>query len=169
MADPELFEPRPDDWAAYRDLRLRALRDAPLAFLEKLPAAEALGEVEWRARIAPRDSRRVLVARDDAGAWLGSMIVYTDDRVDAWLVAVWVAPEARGTGLAERMLRDQVAWARDVLGARRLILHVGGTNPRARALYERVGFRATGQVDHFADHPEDEHVLELPLHAPLVE
>lgn len=169
MADIELFEPHPDDWATYRELRLRALRDAPLAFLEKLSTAEGLPELTWRDRIAPRDSRRVLAARDDEGRWLGSMIVATEDRVDAWLVAVWVAPEARGTGLAERMLRDQVAWARDVLGAQRLMLHVGGTNRRARAVYERVGFRATGQVDHFADHPEDEHVLELPLHPPVVE
>lgn len=163
-----LFEPRPDDWAAYRALRLRALQDAPLAFLEKLPAAEARGEADWRDRLAPRDTRRVLAARS-GDAWLGSMIVNTDDRVDAWLVAVWVAPEARGTGLAERMLRDQIAWARDGLGARRLLLHVGGTNARARALYERVGFRATGQVDHFPDHPEDEHVLELALDPPAVE
>ena len=42
----------PDDWPALRALRLEALEDTPIAFLETLEAARALGDEAWRARAA---------------------------------------------------------------------------------------------------------------------
>lgn len=156
----ELLVPNPDDWAAFRALRLRALEDAPLAFLEKLDVARALGEAEWRHRLAPSpDARTLVVTRD--GEWLGMSRITRDDddREMAWLVAVWLDPRLRGSGAADLMLNAQIDWARTALGATRLHLHVGATNARARALYERLGFEATGEVDTFPGHDEDEQVL----------
>lgn len=156
--DVDLYRPVEDDWAKARALRLQALRDAPRAFIETLAGAEARDEAGWRARIRPSATGRYLVARDADDTWVAAMTVYTaEDRV--WLVGVWVHPDHRGTGLAERMLRAQLEYVRTTLGAARLWLHVGGDNPRARRLYERVGFRATGEVEHFAGHDVEEHVL----------
>ncbi len=158
----ELDVPSEDDWELVRDLRIAALRDSPEAFLESVASAEARDEAGWRARVSADPGRRSLIARDDAGRWLGSMtIVTTEDRV--WLVGAWVAPDHRGTGVAEALLRAQLEWARAALGADRLWLHVTEGNDRARRLYERVGFRATGVVDRFEGYDGDSNEMVILL------
>jgi len=56
---------------------------------------------------------------------------------------MWVHPAARGTGGADELVHALVAWAE---GERATIvrLDVIASNERARAFYERHGFRATG-------------------------
>ncbi len=49
--------PREDEWREARELRLRALRDTPLAFLQTLEGALALSDDEWRDRVAPLATR----------------------------------------------------------------------------------------------------------------
>lgn len=56
-----------------------------------------------------------------------------------WLALIILHPRARGTGLADRMLRDLAARARDQ-GARWIKLAVLAQNARARAFYDRAGF-----------------------------
>ena len=58
---------------------------------------------------------------------------------------MWVAPSHRGTGMANRLVDTVIAWAKEA-GARRIGLWVTRDNDRARRLYERAGFSATGDV-----------------------
>jgi hypothetical protein len=46
-----------EEWERARDLRLRALADAPEAFARSLEEEERLSESAWRERIAPSDNR----------------------------------------------------------------------------------------------------------------
>jgi ribosomal protein S18 acetylase RimI-like enzyme len=57
---------------------------------------------------------------------------------------MWVAPQARGAGLADRLI---AAMARHARGqdAPTLTLWVTDGNDRARAFYRRAGFRSTGR------------------------
>ena len=55
-----------------------------------------------------------------------------------------VAPEARGRGIGTRLLHAAADEAR-ARGFREIRLDVVDENPRARALYERMGFRAVGR------------------------
>ena len=57
-----------------------------------------------------------------------------------------VAPEARGRGVGERLLR---AAEERVPGARDILFCVSDFNRRARALYERLGFRQVGVLDDY--------------------
>jgi RimJ/RimL family protein N-acetyltransferase len=57
---------------------------------------------------------------------------------------VLIAPAARGRGLGSAMMRAALAYAFDVLQVHRAELGVFDVNPRALALYERVGFRREG-------------------------
>ena len=50
----EVRPARPSQWETWRDLRLRALTDAPAAFAETHAQAIARGDAEWRALVAPR-------------------------------------------------------------------------------------------------------------------
>ena len=54
-----------------------------------------------------------------------------------------LAPDARGRGLGPAFLEEVVARAR-AAGCRRLFLTVLQAPPRARACWERQGFRPTG-------------------------
>ena len=162
----DLYQPREDDWASIRDLRLRALEDEPAAFLERYEAALGFDEAEWRARARRNQApgSRQVVARTPEGRWIGSMSVFSSEGQPAYLgvarpggggerranlVGVWVDPDHRGpdAGVADALLLAQAEWVRDELGLSRLYLHVGDWNARARRFYERNGFRATGVTE----------------------
>ncbi len=57
-------------------------------------------------------------------------------RLDGCLDTLFVAPQARGKGLATALLDDLLALARE-RGWGSVFWHVAGTNARARALYDR--------------------------------
>jgi ribosomal protein S18 acetylase RimI-like enzyme len=63
---------------------------------------------------------------------------------DEWveLISLWVAPTARGTGAAGRLIDLVVTWAED--RSRATFLMVRSDNARARAAYERAGFLDVG-------------------------
>ena len=81
-----------EDWAAVREIRLRALADAPDAFASGLADERGRAESEWRDRLASPDARTFL-ALDD-GDPVGLVTVYRDpdDRARAHLVSLWVSP-----------------------------------------------------------------------------
>jgi dihydropteroate synthase len=132
---------RPSDWATLRDVRLRALADAPDAFGEVLGAAERYTEADWRDRCNDRpDALRLLAFLDDRP--IGMMVVVTAGGC-ANVYAMWVAPEARRRGAGRALVAAGLAWARQ-RAALDVTLHVSTTQPAARLLYERCGFVATG-------------------------
>jgi GNAT superfamily N-acetyltransferase len=53
--------------------------------------------------------------------------------------------EWRGAGIGAALIKAAVEWARDH-GVEMIALSVLDSNPRARALYERVGFNVTGHT-----------------------
>ena len=61
-------------------------------------------------------------------------------RGDLFIQNVGVSVDMRGRGIGTALLRNQIDPARSK-GFRRCILDVAVTNPRAQALYERLGFR----------------------------
>jgi RimJ/RimL family protein N-acetyltransferase len=125
-----------DDWERLRDLRLRALADAPDAFLTTLEEACARTDDEWRAW-----AESTVVFVDDGFTGMAGGFVQADGT--PMLIGMWVAPERRGSGLAEALAGAVVDWARG-LGAPRIVLWVVIGNAPAERLYERVGFVRTG-------------------------
>ena len=90
-----------------RDLRLRALGDAPMAFGSTLAREEAFTSDVWETRAAAGaagDVQVVFVAEPEAGLAMGRL--EDDDPTTAGLYSMWVAPHARGEGVAvlERLL-----------------------------------------------------------------
>lgn len=138
-----------DDWQQLRELRLEMLRDTPIAFEEKLEAAERRGEAEWRMRAARGSSptSTTLVAIDHRGRWIGTMGCYLPAGGSLpWLVAVYVTPSQRGRrhGVADALLDAVEEWA--AARGDTLVLEVHQDNARARAFYERRGFHLTGKT-----------------------
>jgi ribosomal protein S18 acetylase RimI-like enzyme len=127
--------------ARLRAIRLRALADAPDAFASTLADAEALDVERWEAQVEALPT----FVWCEAGVDLGMVrcAPYDDDPDAAYLISMWVAPEARGRGIGDALVAAVAAWARD-RGLRRVFLDVGEQNRSARALYERAGFVSSG-------------------------
>jgi GNAT superfamily N-acetyltransferase len=130
------------DWAAFRAIRLAALRDAPEAFGSTASDAERLDEAEWRRRV---EGRAVFIA-EFAGQHAGLAAGIAADRPgDAELISMWVAPAWRGQGVGDRLVEAVLAWA----AAERFAtvrLWVANANAGAERLYARHGFASTGMV-----------------------
>jgi GNAT superfamily N-acetyltransferase len=77
----------------------------------------------------------------------------TEDEGDpeaALMVAMWVEPESRGSGVADALTAALIDWAREQ-GHPRLLLWVYAAAPRAAAFYRRAGFTPTGRTEVFRD------------------
>jgi len=128
----------PEDWELLRDVRLRALREDPDAFLATHAQEAAFADEQWQGR-ASQDNGASFVIEGAAGAeGLATGIVDTDPATVS-LVGMWVAPTLRGSGAARELVAQVVGWAR-ARGAARVCLSVEGQNLRAARLYERCGF-----------------------------
>jgi GNAT superfamily N-acetyltransferase len=142
-----------------------------MAFGSTLAREEAFADDLWRER-AERgalgaDNVTFVAERD--GRWLGIATGLArdpgapdDPRPE--LVAMFVAPEARGRGVGTALVDAVVGWARE-RKAGGLTLWVTATNRAAVSLYARCGFRRTGEkrpLDHSPTLETIRMVLDLP-------
>lgn len=140
----------PEDAAAYFEIRHRALREHPEAFLSS-PEEEPVQTAEQaRERLAGPQS-----APDNGifGAFLENKLVGTVGfvretrrkiRHKAVIWGVYVAPEARGKGLGRMMLDAAISALKAVPGIEQAHLSVSVANPHARRLYAAAGFVGWG-------------------------
>src|SRR3954471_23553471 len=125
-------------------LRLRALAADPEGFSSTYEV-EAAKPDEWWEMIAglseSGEEQRTFVATDDAGRWLGFILIRRDDEhpPDAVINATWVAAEARGRGIATALTRACVDWAAERGFPAIAVAAVIG-NEAARRTYEAAGF-----------------------------
>jgi ribosomal protein S18 acetylase RimI-like enzyme len=128
-----------DDWQQYRDIRLAALREAPEAFVATREQEEALDEKMWRERL--RRTRRLVAERDGSPLGVVSLGQAEEPYAGAGeLFGLWVAPEARGTGVAWKLVEAGAAQAL-LDGRSHLSYWVGTDNGRAVAFASSFGFR----------------------------
>lgn len=136
-----------DDWEVWRDLRLRALADAPEAFASTLEREQGFTPAQWRTRVADAGDAEDLAAGPAVLVHAGDVPVgmgggYRDEPGMLHVVAMWTDPAWRGRGVGRLVLDTLRAWA----DQRGLSLHldVEAENHVARRLYESYGFTATG-------------------------
>lgn len=127
----------PGEWPLWRDLRLRALADAPEAFGSSLAEWEKADERRWRRRLEEVPFNVVAVVDDVPIGQASGTAAGEDRRVE--LISMWVAPEARGAGVACALVDAVAEWARGA-GAIEVRLSVRRANEHAIRLYERTGF-----------------------------
>lgn len=129
------------DLDVFREIRLRALTDTPENYGSIAAAERAQPDEEWLARLAGD----AWFAAFDDGRPVG--LVAGRARDDGWILySMWVAPDARGRGLGTKLM-GEVRSAAEADGAREVWLHVAEDNDRARRLYLRLGFIATGELE----------------------
>ena len=138
-------EAGPDDWRSWRELRLRALADAPDAFVDVHAEAAAREEKAWHDAVAPRPGGvRFLAEREGSPDGMMVDVVDPANATRADVYAMWVAPDARGSGTGIELVKAGLAWARR-MAALDVELRVGERQHAARRLYARFGFTPTGE------------------------
>lgn len=162
----EIRRLRAGEGAAIRELRLRALRDAPYAFSSSLAAEENEPLAEWdelASRSEAASDSVVFVAVSES-AWVGMIGGHMQDGEPAAGVwGMWVAPEVRRQGAGSRLLDAVAEWARG-RGALRLALSVSDQASDAAELYAARGFLPTGETRPL---PSDTSAREISLARPL--
>jgi RimJ/RimL family protein N-acetyltransferase len=134
-----------EEWQAVRDLRLRALTDAPTAFERTLAEATEWTDDDWMQRFVPTDERVTFVEERGDGKLVGMASGFFDpDTHVVYLGGMFVEPANRGVGMGRGLVQAVESWARE-LGAARVELEVNPDLEAAVRLYERCGYERTGR------------------------
>lgn len=156
MASIEIRALTAADWAIWRDVRLRALADAPDAFGSKLADWEGDNDREhrWRERFDNVAFNAAALIDGHVVGVVGAMCGSVDqgrvggaDAVE--LISMWVDPAVRGTGVGEALVGAVLEWAAPsatagATGSVTVTLAVRRTNLHAQRLYRRMGFALSG-------------------------
>lgn len=139
----------PDDAIAYRELRLRGLREHPDAFTSSFEeeSARPVTALSRRLDLAPDADERVFGAFTDqtlVGVAGLAREARSKNRHKATLFGMYVAGEVGGRGIGRTLLMHALDDARSQAGLVRIVLTVTKGNRAARELYAAVGFQSFG-------------------------
>ncbi len=144
------------EWQRLRETRLRALRDTPDAFGATFEEAACRSSDGWAQQL--RDLPTFIAVSDGRDVGMARYAADEKSTDTAWLISMWVAPEARRMGIGAALV-DAVIDCAHAAGMKRLLLDVADHNAPAVALYARKGFQPTGETgtlppprDHIREH-----------------
>jgi ribosomal protein S18 acetylase RimI-like enzyme len=122
---------------------LLALMRAYCDFYDTTPSDGSLLELSRTVLADPALEGVQVLARDGAGSAVGfASVFWSWDTTEATRIGImndlYVSPQARGSGLAERLI-DACAEHTAARGASRLEWQTSPDNLRAQAVYDRIG------------------------------
>jgi GNAT superfamily N-acetyltransferase len=136
------------DAPAYRQLMLRAYRDAADAFTSTAEEREAEPLSWWVRRIADSQGSSAAFGAFQADRLVGTVAVEFNakpkTRHKALVIGMFVEADCRGLGLGRALLEAAIACARSRTGVGMLTLTVTQGNDPAIGLYRAFGFEAFG-------------------------
>jgi len=134
---------QPEDWMRLKKLRLAALSDSPDAFGSTLDGALGYSDSDWENGI--HDLTTFVAVVDEVDQGMLRCVPDKDDPSSMFLISMWIAPEARGSGLAEKLIQITVEWARSK-SYKQLLLDVADNNNAAIKLYSKLLFEPNGET-----------------------
>lgn len=153
----EIERIKPHQGELLRELRLRALQDAPDAFLENYDDArnQSLEHWEERAKRNAISSSSTYFFGFFDGNLLGMVGAYiSGDEPDVTnLCAMWVAPEARQKGLGKTLVERALIWANEA-HTEKVRLWFNSEDAGAEQFYRSCGFKDTGVTAVFPAKPD---------------
>jgi GNAT superfamily N-acetyltransferase len=131
-----------DDWPAYREIRLAALRESPEAFVATYAEEAKRPEQYWRNCMV--QAHRLLAVRDGEPVGVASVERVKGEPESADFRDLWVMPKARNTGVASRLVQTAADQAIQG-GCTKLYYWVSTENGRAIGFAINAGFRLTSK------------------------
>ena len=145
----------PEHAMAFKDIRLRALLDAPTAFSSTYAKESQFTVTDWVARAVHWNSEisTTYLAMDKGTACgIASGLLDQDGAGRAHLLSMWVAPTHRRLGIGRTLVDAVINWAR-AQNARTLQLLVTSNNEGAIKFYQSLGFKLTEYTEPYANDP----------------
>jgi GNAT superfamily N-acetyltransferase len=133
------------DLAEYRALHRFGMKESPTGFVDVTETDAARPDADVAAMLMRGEGWGVFEGERMVGKLVVDALPYPSLAHTFWLHAVYVHPDARGTGASTQLIRAAIEGAR-AKGASRMALWVHGANPRAKARYESLGFRESGRI-----------------------
>jgi len=154
---------RPDEWALYKNIRLRALQTDPQVFSATYARAAAEPDSHWQAGLSDPDTVGIFGVFDQADLiGMTGIAVLRDDpsRAAAKLWGSWLVPAARGRGFSVPMYQARLDWARRHPTVRRIIVSHRQSNTASMRANQKHGFVRTHAEDHlWPDGVSEPHVF----------
>ena len=141
-----------NEWAVYKELRLRSLDDSPDAFGKTLAEEQRISDAKWSSRLltgiqSNRDLPLIAeVNEQPVGLAWGKIEESKPDTAN--LYQMWVAPNHRSKGTGSLLLKTIITWA-ETKGVTYLELGVTLRDSPALNLYKRFGFLPIGEPQEF--------------------
>jgi RimJ/RimL family protein N-acetyltransferase len=135
------------DAPSFRELRLGALQNSPIAFSADYQKNFSHPAKYWEDLLSPHPDESTMFIGEHKGQLMAMTGVMRGSspktRHSAWIWGVYVTPEWRGLHIAEEIIHSCINWARskDVVLAK---LGVAAVNQPAIRCYERCGFKIYG-------------------------
>jgi ribosomal protein S18 acetylase RimI-like enzyme len=148
---PEIARLNEDQWSVLRDMRLRALRESPQMFLSTADLQQDWEQPEWEEEF----KRGVWYFGRVSGQDIGLIGVTREPNAlpsECYMEYMWISPECRRKGMGGHMLTELLDILRES-GMRTVRLWVLDGNDTAVRLYERLGFKSTGEVEPILTRP----------------
>lgn len=132
-----------EQWAAYRDVRLAALKDSPEAFSTTVEQAQSWPDSHWQLRLSERHENQHFAVFAYQNTNIVGLCWALKEQNIVQVFQMWVAPQYRGIGASKALINSIVNWAKNN-SAQCLNLSVTQTNVAAIGLYKASGFVETG-------------------------
>jgi RimJ/RimL family protein N-acetyltransferase len=162
-------EAKPIDAISFRELRLGALQDSPIAFTADYQKNLNHPPKYWEDMLTMQtdESTIFLVANEDALIGMTGIARSGSPKTrhGAWIWGVYVKPEWRGLHIAEELIKCCFEWAK-VRGIVIAKLGVSAVNHPAIRCYERCGFKTYGtepRAIFYEGKYYDEYLMSCPL------
>ena len=135
---------KPEDWQAYKNIWLDALKKSPEAFQSSLEKFEKRSDEAWQADL--KNDKRIFVFAKTDSTFNGikSIASAIDEQTGAWLISrVYTRPDFRGQSLSEKVLKEVLEEVKKRGGIKaRLTVRNGPKQEPARDVYRRkLGFK----------------------------
>jgi ribosomal protein S18 acetylase RimI-like enzyme len=135
-------------WPDYRDLRLEALKNDPLAYGSSYEEELGYQEADWRERMLA-----VLFAVPSGSPDskpVGMIVCGRNNRLKTshicGIYGVYVSREYRGRGIGRTLMEAALEEIKRMTGVVKIELAVNPTQKAAERLYRKYGFKITGRV-----------------------
>jgi RimJ/RimL family protein N-acetyltransferase len=137
----------PDDWRAFRAVRLQALQESPGVYLTSYETAVKLSEAEWKETLD--GNRKCVFGLFASNELIGIAAIFTwrDDPTGSTgiLAMDYVDARYRGRGLARLLYQGRLTWATQQEHLTRLVISHRKGNEASRRAMLSFGFEYQGK------------------------
>ena len=143
MDDVQIITLEPKDWQQYKNLRLRALKEEPHAYGSTYEENAERPDEFWKQRLedASKEKTQWLVFAELKGEVIGMVGAFVEKEIDnAHVIAVYVAPEARGKGISKLLMNNLLSQIKKNKLVKKITVDVNPEQLPAFNLYKNSGF-----------------------------